>query len=209
VARCISAVSTSGNLLKASEGNVDAPCWTAPARPNSSLADLDKVASVSKSNLRIIAYGEVDEANSHIGYLISNIESNSIFTDIKEILVSIQQDLFVLGAELANPSSLKENKLLVKEEMISNIEKYIDNFEDELSPITYFILPGGTIESSLLHICRTVVRRAETSAVALAKEQKISQQVITYLNRLSDLFFVLARVTNKRQKRNDIPWKLN
>lgn len=164
---------------------------------------------VSKSNLRIIAYGEVDEANSHIGYLISNIESNSIFTDIKEILVSIQQDLFVLGSELANPNGLKENKLLVNEEMISNIEKYIDNFEDELSSITYFILPGGTIESSLLHICRTVVRRAERSAVALAKEQKISQQILAYLNRLSDLFFVLARVTNKRQKRNDIPWKLN
>jgi len=164
---------------------------------------------ISKSNLRIIAYGEVDEANSQIGYLISNIESNSIFTDIKEILVSIQQDLFVLGAELANPNSLIENKLLVKEEMISNIEKYIDNFESELTPITYFILPGGSIESSLLHICRTVVRRAESSAVALAKEQKISQQILIYLNRLSDLFFVLARVTNKRQKRNDIPWKLD
>ena len=78
---------------------------------------------VSKSNLRIIAYGEVDEANSHIGYLISNIESNSIFTDIKEILVSIQQDLFVLGAELANPNSLQENKLLVKKEMIFQYRK--------------------------------------------------------------------------------------
>ena len=164
---------------------------------------------ISKSNLRIIAYGEVDEANSHLGYLISNIENNSIFTDIKEILVSIQQDLFVVGAELANPSSLKENRLLVKEEMISIIEKHIDNFEAELSPITYFILPGGRIESSLLHICRTVVRRAEIAAVALAKEQKISQQILTYLNRLSDLFFVLSRVTNKRQNRNDIPWKLN
>jgi len=164
---------------------------------------------ISKSNLRIIAYGEVDEANSHLGYLISNIENNSIFTDIKEILVGIQQDLFVVGAELANPSSLKENRLLVKEEMISIIEKHIDNFEAELTPITYFILPGGSIESSLLHICRTVVRRAEIAAVALTKEQKISQQILTYLNRLSDLFFVLARVTNKRQNRNDIPWKLN
>ena len=110
---------------------------------------------------------------------------------------------------MANPSSLKENRLLVKEEMISIIEKHIDNFEAELTPITYFILPGGRIESSLLHICRTVVRRAEIAAVALAKEQKISQQILTYLNRLSDLFFVLARVTNKRQNRNDIPWKLN
>jgi len=164
---------------------------------------------ISKSDLRIIAYGEVDEANSHIGLIISNIEKNSIFDDVKKILLDVQQDLFVLGAELANPNALKDDNMLVKREMISTIEKYIDNFESELAPISNFILPGGSIESSLLHICRTVVRRAETSAVALAKEQKINQEILTYLNRISDLFFVLARVTNKRQKRNDIPWKLN
>jgi cob(I)alamin adenosyltransferase len=164
---------------------------------------------ISKSDLRIIAYGEVDEANSHIGLIISNIEKNSIFDDVRKILLNVQQDLFVLGAELANPNTLKDDNMLVKREMISTIEKYIDNFESELAPITYFILPGGSIESSLLHICRTVVRRAETSAVALAKGQKINQEILTYLNRISDLFFVLARVTNKRQKRADIPWKLN
>ena len=164
---------------------------------------------ISKSDLRIIAYGEVDEANSHIGLLISNIQMNSTFDDIRVMLLNIQQNLFILGAELANPKSLKDDKMLVKGEMISDMEKYIDNFESELEPISYFILPGGTIESSLSHICRTVVRRAERSAVALAKEEKINQEIITYLNRLSDLFFVLARVTNKRQKRNDIPWKLN
>lgn len=164
---------------------------------------------ISKSDLRIIAYGEVDEANSHIGLIISNIEMNSIFDDIRKILLSIQQNLFVLGAELANPRSLKDDKMLVKKEMISTMEKHIDNFESELEPISYFVLPGGTIESSLLHICRTVVRRAERSTVALAKEQKINQEIVTYLNRLSDLFFVLARVTNKRQKRNDTPWKLD
>lgn len=164
---------------------------------------------ISKSDLRIRAYGEVDEANSHIGLIISSIEKNSIFDDVRKILLSVQQDLFVLGAELANPNTLKDDNMLVKREMISTIEKYIDNFESELAPITYFILPGGSIESSLLHICRTVVRRAETSAVALAKGQKINQEILTYLNRISDLFFVLARVTNKRQKRADIPWKLN
>jgi cob(I)alamin adenosyltransferase len=164
---------------------------------------------ISKSDLRIIAYGEVDEANSHIGLIISSIEKNLIFDDVRKILLNVQQDLFVLGAELANPNTLKDDNMLVKREMISTIEKYIDNFESELAPITYFILPGGSIESSLLHICRTVVRRAETSAVALAKEQKINQEILTYLNRISDLFFVLARVTNKRQKRADIPWKLN
>ena len=164
---------------------------------------------ISKSDLRIIAYGEVDEANSHIGLIISNFEKNSIFDDVKKILLNVQQDLFVLGAELANPNTLKDDNMLVKREMTSTIEKYIDNFESELAPISNFILPGGSIESSLLHICRTVVRRAETSAVALAKEQIINQEILTYLNRISDLFFVLARVTNKRQKRNDIPWKLN
>jgi cob(I)alamin adenosyltransferase len=164
---------------------------------------------ISKSDLRIIAYGVVDEANSHIGLIISNIEKNSIFDDVKKILLNVQQDLFILGAELANPNTLKDDNMLVKREMISTIEKYIDKFESELAPLSNFILPGGSIESSLLHICRTVVRRAETSAVALAKEQKINQEILTYLNRISDLFFVLARVTNKRQKRNDIPWKLN
>ena len=164
---------------------------------------------ISKSDLRIIAYWEVDEANSHIGLIISNIEKNSIFDDVKKILLNVQQDLFVLGAELANPNTLKDDNMLVKREMISTIEKYIDKFESELAPISNFILPGGSIESSLLHMCRTVVRRAETSAVALAKEQKINQEILTYLNRISDLFFVLARLTNKRQKRNDIPWKLN
>lgn len=164
---------------------------------------------ISKSDLRIIAYGEVDEANSHIGLIISNFEKNSIFDDVKKILLNVQQDLFVLGAELANPNTLKDDNMLVKREMTSTIEKYIDNFDSELAPISNFILPGGSIESSLLHICRTVVRRAETSAVALAKEQIINQEILTYLNRISDLFFVLARVINKRQKRNDIPWKLN
>ena len=164
---------------------------------------------ISKSDLRILAYGEVDEANSHIGLIISNFEKNSIFDDVKKILLNVQQDLFVLGAELANPNTLKDDNKLVKREMISTIEKYIDNFDSELAPISNFILPGGSIESSLLHICRTVVRRAETSAVALAKAQIINQEILTYLNRISDLFFVLARVTNKRQKRNDIPWKLN
>ena len=164
---------------------------------------------ISKSDLRIIAYGEVDEANSHIGLIISNFEKNSIFDDVKKILLNVQQDLFVLGAELANPNTLKDDNMLVKREMTSTIEKYIDNIDSELAPISNFILPGGSIESSLLHICRTVVRRAETSAVALAKEQIINQEILTYLNRISDLFFVLARVTNKRQKRNDIPWKLN
>jgi cob(I)alamin adenosyltransferase len=164
---------------------------------------------ISKSDLRIRAYGEVDEANSHIGMIISSIEKKSIFDDVRKILLNVQQDLFVLGAELANPKTLKDDNMLVKREMISTIEKYIDNFESELAPISYFILPGGSIESSLLHICRTVVRRAETSAVALAKGQRINQEILTYLNRISDLFFVLARVTNKRQKRADIPWKLN
>ena len=161
-----------------------------------------------KSDLRIIAYGEVDEANSHIGLIISNIKGNSIFDDLEKILFDIQHDLFVLGAELANPKNTKDDNMLVKKEMITNIERYIDELESELAPISYFILPGGTVESSLIHICRTVVRRAERTTVALSREQKINQDILMYLNRLSDLLFVLARVTNNRQNCNDIPWKL-
>lgn len=163
---------------------------------------------ILKSDLRIMAYGEVDEANSHIGLTISKIKGNSIFDDLEKILLEIQHDLFVLGAELANPQNTKDDKMLVKKEMITNIESYIDKLESELAPISYFILPGGTVESSLLHICRTVVRRAERTAVALSREQKINQDILMYLNRLSDLLFVLARVTNNRQNCNDIPWKL-
>jgi cob(I)alamin adenosyltransferase len=161
-----------------------------------------------KSDLRIKAYGEVDEVNSHIGFIVSNIKGNSIFDDLEKILFDIQRDLFVLGAELANPKNTKDDNMLVKKEMITNIERYIDQLESELAPISYFILPGGTVESSLLHICRTVVRRAERTTVALSREQKINQDILKYLNRLSDLLFVLARVTNNRQNCNDIPWKL-
>jgi len=163
---------------------------------------------ILKSDLRITAYGEVDEANSHIGLIISNLKWNSIFDDVGKILLDIQNDLFVLGAELANPKNTKDDKMLVKKEMITNIENYIDNLESELTPISYFILPGGTVESSLFHICRTVVRRAERTAVALSREQKINEDILMYLNRLSDLLFVLARVTNNRQNCNDVPWKL-
>jgi cob(I)alamin adenosyltransferase len=163
---------------------------------------------ILKSDLRITAYGEVDEANSHIGLIISNIKGNSIFDDVGKILLDIQNDLFVLGAELANPQNTKNDKMQVKKEMITTMENCIDKLESELAPISYFILPGGTVESALFHICRTVVRRAERTAVALSKEQKISEEILMYLNRLSDLLFVLARVTNIRQNCNDIPWKL-
>ena len=161
-----------------------------------------------KSDLRIIAYGEVDEANSHIGLIISNIKGNSNFKDLEKILLDIQHDLFILGAELANPKKVKDDKMLVKIEMVTNIENHVDKLESELEPITFFILPGGTTESSMLHICRTIIRRAERSAVALSKQQEINQNILIYLNRLSDLLFVLARVFNKRQNCNDIPWKL-
>jgi cob(I)alamin adenosyltransferase len=98
--------------------------------------------------------------------------------------------------------------MLVKIEMVTNIENHVDKLELELEPITYFILPGGTTESSMLHICRTIIRRAERSAVALSKQHEINQNILMYLNRLSDLLFVLARVINKRQNCNDVPWKL-
>ena len=87
------------------------------------------------------------------------------------------------------------------------IEKSIDTYELDLDPLKYFILPGGSIESSLLHVCRTIVRRTETTCVALAKSQVINNEILVYLNRLSDLLFVLARLANKRQNIQDIAWK--
>ena len=118
----------------------------------------------------------------------------------------IQNHLFVLGADLANPDPDSKNTK-VSADMTLFIEKSIDKYDLELEPIKYFILPGGSIESSLLHVCRTIVRRTETTSVALAKSQVINNEILAYLNRLSDLLFVLARLANKRQNIQDIPWR--
>jgi cob(I)alamin adenosyltransferase len=167
---------------------------------------------VLKSDGRISTYGQIDELNANVGLAISILNKKAVqnvFMDIIGMLSSIQNDLFVLGSDLADPDyppSPQSKTPRVTQQMISDIERSIDKLETELQPISFFILPGGTSESSILHVCRSVARRAEVSLVAVATTQPINEKIMAYLNRLSDLFFVLARVCNKRQNFNDVAW---
>ncbi|NOS61507.1 MAG: cob(I)yrinic acid a,c-diamide adenosyltransferase [Nitrosarchaeum sp.] len=158
---------------------------------------------VSKSHPRIIAYGIIDEANAGLGIALSH----KLDKDISTLLNLIQNELFVVGADLSNPN-LNDQKNRVTTDMINNLEKNIDNYEKELPPLTNFILPGGNIVASQLHYVRTVIRRAETCLVLLSEQEKINNDCIKYVNRLSDLFFVLGRVLNKRSGQKDIIWKV-
>jgi len=156
---------------------------------------------VSKSNSRISAYGTVDEINSILGIVLSN----KLDDDISKLLTKVQNDLFSIGADLSNPDMSTPQR--VNEEMVSMLENQIDKMEKELAPITKFILPGGDKIASFIHNTRSVTRRAETMVVSLSKNEPINQICIKYLNRLSDLLFVVARVINKRKGINDVFWE--
>ena len=158
---------------------------------------------ILKSNPRIIAYGTIDEINASLGMVLAG----EVDPDIRKILTKIQNDLFVVGADLSNPDLLQtENR--ATSNMVTSIEKSIDDFESELSPLTNFILPGGDMTASQLQFVRTIVRRSETCIVLLKELEEINENCMKYVNRLSDLLFVLGRVINKRKGRNDIIWKV-
>jgi len=157
---------------------------------------------VWKSDERIMSYGAVDELNSSIGIALSLELDN----EIKEILIKLQNDLFIVGSDLANPN-MANKKIRTTEEMIIFLEQKIDLLEPQLKPLTSFILPGGTLLASILHLSRTISRRAETHVVALSKSEDINKEAVIYLNRLSDLMFILARIVNNRKKMPDIIWK--
>ena len=156
---------------------------------------------IAKSHPRILAYGTVDEANAALGIVLTN----SLDEDVTELLTKIQNDLFVVGADLSNPN-LNDIKNRVSLNLIEVLEQHIDKFESELPTLTNFILPGGNIAAAQLHYVRTVVRRAETQTVQLSEKDEINSNCIKYLNRLSDLFFVMGRLINKRKNRQDVPW---
>ncbi len=165
---------------------------------------------VNKADPRITAYGEVDELNSSIGLAISFLRSRqTLLSDVSDILEQVQNDLFVLGSDLADPSWPPANSETPRtsEKMASELEPIIDRIESELESITFFILPGGSIEASLLHLSRGVARRAERAVVSLSKSQPLNPAIIVYLNRLSDLLFVTARLANKRMGMPDLPWR--
>jgi cob(I)alamin adenosyltransferase len=161
---------------------------------------------VLKSSIRIEAYGTIDELNSFIGLAVIDIKTE----EIRSLLQDIQNDLFTLGSDLAAPDNEKTQKMMIKrvsEVMYLKLEQEIDRFEEELKPLKNFILPGGTRGASLLHICRTVCRRAERLATALKSAEGINENIIIYLNRLSDLMFVLSRYENSRSGVPDIKWR--
>ncbi|MEM4253304.1 MAG: cob(I)yrinic acid a,c-diamide adenosyltransferase [Candidatus Nitrosotenuis sp.] len=157
---------------------------------------------VLKSDLRIRAYGSVDEINSCLGIILaSGTES-----DITTLLTRIQNELFVAGSDLSNPN-LADSRTRVTSEMVARLESDIDKFESELAPLTNFILPGGHRTAAFVHLARTITRRAETEVVELSQHTNLNQNCQKYLNRLSDLLFVLARVINKRNGTPDTIWR--
>ena len=148
---------------------------------------------VAKSDPRIEAYGTVDELSSFLGAI----------SDVAEI-PAIQSDLFEIGAHLASPGTSRFPG--VEPSRIEDLERAIDAMERELTPLTTFILPGGSAAAAQLHIARTVCRRAERRVVALEDDSPATQSTITYLNRLSDYLFVAARFANHKAGVADVPW---
>ena len=159
---------------------------------------------VSKADLRIDAYGTVDELNSFIG-LVRDQEVNQ---KRKEVLISIQNKLFIIGSILATePGNTKVKIPALREEDIQFLEKEIDAMETELPPLRFFILPGGHSAISFCHVARTVCRRAERLTTALNDQEKIEVMVLKYLNRLSDYLFVLSRKMTQELGVEELPWR--
>jgi len=159
---------------------------------------------VPKHAPRIEAYGSVDELNAVVGLARSEMLPDEVDT----LLESIQHDLFAVGAELATPDPTKHGTRIISESHSAKLEAAIDQFEGTLPPLQNFILPGGSRGASLLHLARTVCRRAERGLVSLrsSSSESISGDLVVYLNRLSDLLFVLARAVNQAEGCGDVAW---
>jgi cob(I)alamin adenosyltransferase len=153
---------------------------------------------VSKASLRVETYGAVDELNSFLGLARTKITG----TEIQKLLEQIQNDLFVLGADLATPSDTPGSAAITLRRItaveVEMLEKEIDHYNAALPELKEFILPAGSETGSLLHVARAVARRAERVAVRLSETEKLNDQAVIYLNRLSDLLFVLARAANRQ-----------
>ena len=158
---------------------------------------------VSKSDARVDAYGEVDELNAWLGLA----RASRLAADLDEALVRIQHDLFAFGAQLADPADKiadRVTKATLGDDDVVRIEQLIDRLEAELPPLRRFILAGGSPAGAALHVARTVCRRAERRMVSL--EPRVDQVLLRYVNRLSDLLFVLARVVNHRAGMPETEW---
>ena len=161
---------------------------------------------VSKDHPRVEAYGAVDELNAVLG----TARASGLIDDLDETAARVQGELFVLGADLATPgetSARNDRVVRLGQAHVDSLERNIDNFETELVPLKTFILPGGQRAGAALHLARTICRRAERRAITLQATTRISPFVVPYLNRLGDLLFVMARLTNARHGRPEQPWK--
>ncbi|MBI2622020.1 cob(I)yrinic acid a,c-diamide adenosyltransferase [Candidatus Microgenomates bacterium] len=166
---------------------------------------------VAKDDIRVEAYGTVDELNSAIGMIIAEISNIKYqISNIKKELTKIQHDLFEIGSMLAS-ASIKRSTLDAKRlgNRAIDFELLIDKLTKELPELHNFILAGGGGAGSLLHFARTICRRAERRVVSLSKKEKVALEILIYLNRLSDLLFTMARFVNFKEKRKEIIWKKN
>ena len=153
---------------------------------------------VPKDNPRVEAIGAVDELNSCVGLLLAE----PLAQDLRELLTEAQHDLFELGGELSIPGHSR-----IQPQDVERLERALDRYNQELAPLKEFILPGGSRGGALCHFARTVCRRAERRVVTLASQQTLSEHCVRYLNRLSDLLFVLSRVINRRDGHDDVLWR--
>jgi|SRR5690625_4677427 len=158
---------------------------------------------VRKNSPRIEACGNIDELNSVIGFILTEPLSEPA----GKLLPEIQRQLFVLGSDLSTPLTVKERIDRIGDSEIQQLETSIDTLEEELPPLKHFILPGGSRTGALLHLARTVCRRAERAAVSCAAAEAINEKTIIWLNRFSDLLFVLARFENQHNNQPENEWK--
>tara|TARA_Y100001958_G_scaffold80704_1_gene54511 strand:+ start:1172 stop:1762 length:591 start_codon:yes stop_codon:yes gene_type:complete len=166
---------------------------------------------VSKSDPRIVCYGEVDELNSSIGFCFALIQECDQMKDekISESIKSIQNDLFNLGTMLAISNSIDTKEYpSIDGENIKFLENLIDLYNEKLPPLKSFVLPSGSTIGAYFHVCRTICRRVERSCVSLSRLDEINPDIIKYLNRLSDLLFVWARWSNKRLDKIENVWSI-
>jgi len=151
-----------------------------------------------KNSARVEAFGDVDELNSQIGLLLTEILPEPLI----QLLTDIQHDLFDIGGELSIPDTTS-----ITQAQVDRLETELDRLNDELSPLKEFVLPGGSRAAAICHAARTVCRRAERRVVTLQQSETVSPVTLKYLNRLSDLLFVIARYMNKTAGQNDVLWK--
>jgi cob(I)alamin adenosyltransferase len=161
---------------------------------------------VSKHDIRVMAYGDVDELNSALGVVLATPGPDAE----RELLEAVQRDLFAIGGRLATQETSRVERALAKADIdegrITQMEQAIDRADAVLPPLAAFVLPGGTPKAAALHAARTVCRRAERSVVALHEAASVPPVILVYLNRLSDLLFTLARLTNQRAGVSDRTW---